>query len=104
MKFQIRIEFHLYFHREGRKESRKNSEKKTSPRAFCMLAEHEVERLRPLMSCSTIDNYMTALRSFLKFLSETKTSGQMDNDLLKHYERWLHNHHLKPNKIGRAHV
>lgn len=97
MKYQIKIELHLYIHREGQRKSRENSEKKTSPRAFCMLAEHEVERLRPLMSCSTIDNYMTALRSFLKFLSETKTSGQMDNDLLKHYERWLHDHHLKPN-------
>lgn len=97
MRFQIRIEFHLYIHREEQRESEENSEKKTSPKMFCKLAKDVVDGLRPLMSRSTIENYMTALRSFHTFLNERKPSGQMDNNLLRHYERWLHDHQLKPN-------
>jgi len=99
MAFRIKFEFHLYIHRDtesGEKKQKKNR----NIELFCMLAIKEIERQRMMMSRSTIENYLTALRSFEDFLLDSSPDKYLDSDLFRRYEHWLHNRMVKPNTIS----
>lgn len=98
MGFRFRLEFHVHIHRD--KEIPADDKKAMMdmrPEDFCNLAELDVERRKSLTSRSTVDNYLTALRSFRCFILEENIDSQICADLFKHYERWLHDKRLKPN-------
>lgn len=99
MAFRIKFEFHFYVHRD-RESGKKKQEENKSIKSFCMLAVEEIERQRPILGGSTIENYLTALRSFQNFLSESSPDKGLDNDLFRRFEHWLHNRMVKPNTIS----
>ena len=97
MSLNIKIEFHIHIHL-------KENEKKTltdvvplMSKAFCTLAEQHIESLRNQRTSSTIENYLTALRSFRSFLVHTKTIVPLDADTVEKYEHYLKGSNLKPN-------
>lgn len=99
MAFRIKFEFHLYIHRDT-ESGKKEQEKNKSIDLFCMLATEEIERQKLMMSRSTIENYLTALRSFQDFLFGSFTDGYLDSNLFRQYEHWLHNRMVKPNTVS----
>lgn len=99
MAFRIRFEFHFYIHRD-KESGREKQEKNKGIELFCMLATEEIERQRLMMSRSTIENYLTALRSFQEFLLESSPDKYLDSDLFRRYEHWLHLRTVKPNTVS----
>ena len=102
MAFSIKFELHVHFHKsEKNKEmNQKEKEGKKQAVAFCRLVADEIERQKPVMSQSTIENYLTALRSFQDYLLESPTDVCLDSGLFQHYEHWLHKRMVKPNTIS----
>lgn len=64
---------------------RKNSEKQT----FAILAQQVITDETLYKGTSTIDNYMTALRSFTAFTGDTLLVGDIDQPLMEHYQQHL---------------
>ncbi len=102
MAFSIKIELHVHFHKDEKNKEmdRKVMEDKKQAEAFCRLVTDEIERQKLVMSQSTIENYLTALRSFQDYLLESSTDVCMDSGLFQHYEHWLHKRMVKPNTIS----
>lgn len=104
MGLYIKIEFHVFIHRDGgrKKEERPRTiDGDKSPEQFCRQAEKETVRQKCLLSRSTVNNYQTAIRSFKMFLEGLDNKkARLDDTLLKHYERWLHDRLLKPNTVS----
>lgn len=64
------------------------SEKKDQ-RDFLSTVHQEIERRRGIVSTSTIENELTAYRSFMDFAGKKIKMGDLTNDRMKAYERWL---------------
>lgn len=64
------------------------SEKKDN-RAFVSTVMNEIERRRGGVSTSTIENELTAYRSFLSFVGRDMKLCDLSADRMKAYERWL---------------
>jgi integrase len=97
MSLNIKIEFHIHIHL---KENEKKTLTDVDPlmsKAFCTLAEQHIESLRNQRTSSTIENYLTALRSFRSFLVHTKTIVPLNADIFEKYEHYLRDSNLKPN-------
>lgn len=102
MAFSIKFELHVHFHKDEKTKEmdRKVMEDKKQAEAFCRLVADEIERQKLAMSQSTIENYLTALRSFQDYLLESPTDVCLDSSLFQHYEHWLHKRMVKPNTIS----
>lgn len=102
MAFSIKFELHVHFHKDEKTKEmdRKVMEDKKQAEAFCRLGADEIERQKLVMSQSTIENYLTALRSFQDYLLESSTDVCLDSSLFQHYEHWLHKRMVKPNTIS----
>ena len=102
MAFSIKFELHVHFHKDEKTKEmdRKVMEDKKQAEAFCRLIADEIERQKLVMSQSTIENYLTALRSFQDYLLESSTDVCLDSSLFQHYEHWLHKRMVKPNTIS----
>lgn len=102
MAFSIKFELHIHFHKDEKNKEmdRKVMEDKKQAEAFCRLVAEEIERQKLVMSQSTIENYLTALRSFQDYLLESSTDVCLDSSLFQHYEHWLHKRMVKPNTIS----
>lgn len=102
MSFRIKLEFHVHIHwkKNNKEVDQKDYEDGMGTKTFCMSAIEEIERLKLMMSRSTIENYLTALRSFQDFLLESSSDDYLDSDLFRQYEHWLHNRMVKPNTIS----
>ncbi len=99
MAFRIKFEFHFYIHRDT-KSGKKDQENPKSIKLFCKSATEEIERQKQMMSRSTVENYLTALRSFQDFLPDSSSDDYLDSKLFKQYEHWLHNRMVKPNTVS----
>ena len=97
MPFQINIELHIHIHYDEKQEEKHDSSAPFDSETFCLLAEQHVECLRSQRSASTIENYLTALRSFHNFITKADTKTALGTDLIEKYEHWLKNSRLKPN-------
>ena len=64
---------------------KKNKEKQT----FAVLAQQVITEERQYKSNSTIENYLTALRSFKSFAGESLLAGDIDQGLMEHYQQHL---------------
>ena len=58
--------------------------------SFLERAEREIDMLRKDRSPSTIENYLTALRSLRRFLGEENTVQQLNAELIGNYERSIY--------------
>lgn len=67
----------------------KSTSQVTNMQLFKEAAESTIQRLAPSKAKSTIDNYRTALRSFLAFAGPGITLGDIDEILIGSYHRWL---------------
>ena len=97
MPFQINIELHIHIHYDEKQEEIHDSSAPFDSETFCLLAEQHVGCLRSQRSASTIENYLTALRSFHNFITKADTKTALGTDLIEKYEHWLKNSRLKPN-------
>ena len=97
MFLNIKIEFHINIHFKGCKKCLRHDTSLIKAKDFCTLAEQHVESLRNQRSPSTIENYLTALRSFRSFLALTNAKVYLDADIFEKYEHCLKNAKLKPN-------
>ena len=64
---------------------RKNRKKQT----FAVLAQQVITDEALYKSNSTIDNYLTALRSFTAFTGDSLLIGEIDQQLMEHYQQHL---------------
>lgn len=61
----------------------------------------EVEKARELAKYKTADNYLTAARSYTRFLdSDDWLFSEMTVETLGNYQRWLREHNICPNTIS----
>ena len=97
MPFQINIELHIHIHYDEKQEEIHDSSDPFDSETFCLLAEQHIGCLRNQRSASTIENYLTALRSFHNFITKADTKTALGTDLIEKYEHWLRNSRLKPN-------
>lgn len=102
MGISIRFEFHIFVNRSGCvDECHKTSEEKPSiKRWFLKSAADEVERQKCSLSYSTLENYKTALRAFSKYLKQDIDIANINQTLLKGFERWLRDKNLCLNTVS----
>ena len=58
-------------------------------RSFLPTVLNEIEKRRGLTSTSTLENELTAIRSFIRFAGKGITMGDITPQLIGNYERWL---------------
>ena len=61
------------------------------------IVKNEIERRRGLTSNSTLENELTAFRSFTKYAGQSLTMADLTPGLIRGYERWLLDRGNKPN-------
>lgn len=104
MSISIKIEFKILINKIknlGSVDSEPLEEKSLQTcDSFLERAEREIDMLRKDRSPSTIENYLTALRSLRRFLGEENTIQQLNAELIGNYERWLHIQHVSTNTVS----
>jgi integrase len=104
MSISIKIEFKILINKIKQLGSVDNEPHEEKPQLSCdsflERAEREIDILRKDRSPSTIENYLTALRSLRRFLGEEYTIQQLNAELIGNYERWLHVQHVSTNTIS----
>lgn len=101
----IRIDFHIHIIREN-KEARFGASKKPQAtekqydKNLLRLARQKAEELRPSISLSTFDNYMTSIRSLECFLLRPINRADLTPELLRSYEQWLRGRNVCLNTIS----
>ena len=102
MSINIRFEIHIYVNKSENadKYSHTTENKPSVKRWFLQLAKEETERLSASLSQSTIENYKTALRVFRRYLKDDIDVKEINQELVKGFERWLHNQNLCLNTVS----
>ena len=95
------MELRLYFGNAAfgvsvTKDQKKEHAKKDE-RLFSTTVKNEIERRRGTVSNSTVENELTAYRSFLKFAKKNVRLCELTPEYMKAYERWLLKHRVIPN-------
>ena len=75
--FKVNLYFDKMFHRNMRKQT------------FAVLAQQVIAEETQYKSRSTVDNYLTALRSFMAFAGDSVRVGDIDQLLMEHYQQHL---------------
>lgn len=105
MGITIIFEFHVHISRSEKNNKQNNrpvakyEEEMKTTSDFVERAENVVKRLKCSMSKSTIDNYLTALRSLRRYAGND-TQKKLDNQEIKSFERWLRDRCLSLNSIS----
>lgn len=102
MSINIRFEIHVYVNKSSNANEchpviKRNSSIK---RWFLQLATEEAKRLSTSLSRSTIENYNTALRVFRRYLKHDIDVKEVNQELIKGFERWLRNQNLCLNTVS----
>lgn len=66
-------------------------------RPFLPTVKNEIEKRHGLTGKSTIENELTAIRSFVRYAGKSLTMGDVTPRLIGDYERWLLNRGIKHN-------
>lgn len=74
-----------------------NTSKNINRRTVSEVFRIEIEKRRGVVSNSTIENELTAYRSFLNFADKGVTLNRLTPDYFMRYERWLRNQGVIPN-------
>ena len=75
----------------------KRDEVSTDRRPFLPTVINEIEKRRGLTGTSTLENELTAVRSFAKYIGRSLVMDDLTPELIRGYERWLLNRSIKPN-------
>lgn len=67
---------------------------------FVQKAGEMIEAQGAIREKSTIDNYRTALRSFIKYAGHDVPVGSIDGHLMEGFQRWLHSQQIQLNTIS----
>ena len=73
------------------------SENKIGSKSFAEVYYKEIERRRGVVSNSTVENELTAYRSFLAFASDGIRINELTSETMMRYERWLRDRGVIPN-------
>ena len=99
MGISIRVEFHIYVNRKSGEKANSKPECK-SKSWFLKSAAEEIERLRTVLSLSTIENYKTAVKAIGRYLKKDVDISAVDQKLIKGFERWLREQNICLNTIS----
>ena len=91
-KLSIQLSFSLF--NKNKRNIAKGSQK------FLPLAVDAIQTLADIRAKSTIDNYLTALRSFCQYTGEDLQVDSIDSQLIEGYQQWLLEHHVVHNTIS----
>ena len=75
----------------------KRDEVSTDRRPFLPTVINEIEKRRGLTGTSTLENELTAIRSFKKYIGRSLVMDDLTPELIRGYERWLLDRGIKPN-------
>ena len=76
---------------------KKNDEVRVDGRPFLPTVMNEIKKRRGQTSTSTMENELTAVRSFKKYADRNLTMADITPQLIHGYERWLLDKGIKPN-------
>ena len=91
MGITIKFEFHLHISRveKGMQSSKQQTDSTMNEKGFLETAKGIAENLRATLSPSTINNYLTALRSLKDYIGGEIAVNQLDKQTFKGFEKWL---------------
>lgn len=96
--FKITIQFSCdWLRKTSRKDKSVNSIEKQN---LMSLANETIKALEDVRAKSTIDNYKTALRSFIHFAGTEVSMQHLNARLLEAYQQWLHRQNVTLNGIS----
>ena len=75
----------------------KKDEVRADRRPFLTTVMNEIEKRRGQTSTSTVENELTAVRSFTKYADRNLTMADITPQLMRGYERWLLDRGIRPN-------
>ena len=99
MGISIRFEIHIHVD-YGEKRIEKTVSGVSCKQSLLKRAGEEMEKLCSSLSQSTIENYKTALRSFSRYLNGDVLISNVDQKLIKGFERWLRDRNVCPNSAS----
>lgn len=91
-KFNFNFSFSLF------RMNRRNNAKES--RSFFTLAHETINTLVGVRAKSTVDNYLTALRSFCRYAGSDLSVDRIDNHLIEGYQQWLIDMNVMHNTIS----
>lgn len=94
VKLSISFDFHLSF------KSKKTKTESTSKERFADVASAVIRQQSGLRAQSTIDNYQTALRSFVSYAGSELTLDNVNNRLIEGYQQWLTDQRIGLNTVS----
>lgn len=77
--------------------STKSDNTPSDRRPFLSTVMNEIERRRGIIATSTVENELTAVRSFTLYAGRQLTIGDINQEKLCGYERWLQKNDVSPN-------
>ncbi len=95
--FKISIQFNCDW---LKKRKPNNQDENTMTGHLMSLASKTIKELGGARSKSTVDNYLTAIRSFCRFAGKEVLLEQLDARLLERYQQWLIDRHVAHNTIS----
>ena len=75
----------------------KREEVRADRRPFLPTVINEIEKRRGQTSTSTLENELTAVRSFIRYAGRSLNMSDLTPELIHRYERWLLDRGIKPN-------
>ena len=75
----------------------KRDEVNTDRRPFLPTVINEIEKRRGQTGTSTLENELTAVRSFIRYAGRSLNMSDLTPELIHRYERWLLDRGIKPN-------
>lgn len=100
---RIRFEFHVHLFKnktQKRKESAGRLTTTQSDLLFSHVARNEAQLVLQAHRVNTYNNYMTAMRSFMRFLGRDIPVRDINSHTVEMYERWLKDHDICMNTIS----
>lgn len=98
----IKIVFHFsirIYHENGKTGNKKTVNKQQGGR-FADMAAKVIERLTASRGKSTLDNYRTALASFLRFAGQGITIERISQQMVEEWQKWLEEQGVRLNTIS----
>ena len=95
---KIEIHLHIHVHRDDTNQSGETPQD-VSIETLTHTLRQFIESIQDSISRSTVNNYWTAFRSLLNFLSQHQ-ANTVNAELIKVYEHWLRERGISPNTIS----
>ena len=97
---KINIHFSIRIYRDGKKSGRKVEKQTSKSVPFVVMASQAINSLISSRGKSTIDNYRSALRSFLCYAGGDVLTEQISQQTVEGWQQWLLGHQVKLNTVS----